>query len=207
MGNIQQGINQLIAMTALGGGIYSRSPAGQARAATREADRAESAAAGYKKALENPNRFTGTPEQQTLQREGIRKLYASNRDSAVTSRLRAVNLKSTQDRVDSYLGSYAEQQAELREERAQSASTKAAIKAREAMQRMRQLGQQQIAQNKSRRNFMDYLRKETSSLGKVGDLPESVQKEIAKKYSAAERKKLMNNVDANKKGENNGRKV
>lgn len=207
MASIQQGINQLIATAALGAGVYTRSAAGKARSEEREGARFADAASGYKKMIADPNTFTGTDAEQILKREGAQKLYKQARDSAVNSRLRAVNLKPTQDRVDSYLGIYAEQQAELREERAQSASTKAAIKAREAMQRMRQLGQQQIAQNKTRRNFMDYLRKETSSLGKVGDLPESVQKEIAKKYSAAERKKLMDNIDANKKGANNGRKV
>lgn len=204
MANIQQGINQLISMTALGAGIYSRSASGQANAATREAERFSGAAEGYKKTLADPNAFTGTPEQQALKRQGMQKLYNSHRDSAVASRLRAVNLKPTKERVDSYLDSYARQQAEIREEKAQSAASMAAQK---AMARMRQMGMDQIKQNTARRSFMDYLKNQNSSLGRVGDLPPAVQKEIAKKYSPAQRKKLMDAEDEKKKEANNGRKI
>lgn len=204
MANIQQGINQLISMAALGAGIYSRSPAGQANSATREANRYAGAAAGYQKTISNPDAFTGTPEQQTLKRQGTQKLYQSSRDSAVASRLRAVNLKPTKSRVDSYLDSYAQQQAEIREEKAQSAASMAAQK---AMARMRQMGMDQINQNKARRSFMDYLKDQGSSLGRVGDLPPAVQKEIAKNYSPSQRKKLMDAEDEKRKEENNGRKV
>lgn len=208
MASIQQGINQLIGSAAIGIGLYTRSPAGQANAATREAQRAENAAAGYKTTLANPDAFTGTPQEQALKRQGMQKLYQSSRDSALKSRLQALNLNPTQERVDSYLDSYAKQQAEIQEENAQNRTTKAAQAARQAMDRMRSLGMDQIQQNKNRRKFMDYLRKQDTSLGKVGDLPPGIQKSIAKSYSASERKKLMDAADAAKKKEGkDGRKV
>lgn len=207
MASIQQGINQLIGSAAIGIGLYTRSPAGQANAATREAQRAENAAAGYKTTLANPDAFTGTPQEQALKKQGMKKLYQSSRDSAVKSRLQALNLNPTQERVDSYLDSYAKQQAEIQEENAQNKTTKAAQAARTAMDRMRSLGMEQIQQKKTRRKFMDYLRQQDSSLGKVGDLPPNVQKAIAKSYTAKDRKKLLDAADAAKKEEKDGRKV
>lgn len=207
MANIQQGINQLISMTAVGAGLYSRSPEGQARAATREADKSAKAAAGYQKTLTDPTAFQGTPEQQKLKRQGMQKLYKSSRDSAVNSRLRSANLSPTKKRVDSYLDAYATQQAEMKQETATSHATKSAQAARQAMQRMRQLGMEQIDQNRTRRSFMDYLKNQQSSLGKVGDLPPEVQKTIAKSYTPAQRKKIMDAEDAKGKEAKNGRKV
>lgn len=206
MASIQQGINQLISSAAIGIGLSTQSPSGKANTATREAQRAENAAAGYKTTLANPDAFTGTPQEQELKRQGMQELYKSSRDSAVKSRLQALNLHPTQERVDAYLDSYAKQQAEVREENAQSSASRAAQAARQAMDRMRTLGMDQIQQNKTRRNFMDYLKEQSSSLGKVGDLPAKIQKAIAKSYSAAERKKLLDAADEKKEGKD-GRKV
>ena len=206
MSNIQKGINQLITSAAIVSGLYSRSPTGQAKAADREANRAQGAADSYKQTLANPNAFTGTPEQQALQRQGMQKLYKFSRDSAVSSRLRSVNLKPTQARLDSYLSSYANQQAEIREENAQTAA-RSMQASKKAMQRMRDLGMQQVNQNQTRRKFMDYLKNQDSSLGgKVGDLPENIQKQIAKSYNATQRKKLMDEADAKKEAQNGVKK-
>ena len=47
-----------------------------------------------------------------------------------------------------------------------------------------------------KRKFMDTLSKQTTSLGgTIGDLPENMQKTIAKQYSKSERKKLMDIED------------
>lgn len=206
MANIQQGINQLIATAAIGAGLYTRSAAGQANAADRAANTSAQAAAGYKKTLADPTAFTGTPEQQALKRQGIEGLYRSARDSAVSSRLKSLNLKPTQARVDSYLNAYAEQQEERQLEEAQKAD-RAAQASQKAMARMRTLGSQQIQQKNTRRIFMDYLKDQPSNLGRVGDLPASVQKQIAKTYSTADRKKLMDEADQKKQEVKNGRKV
>ena len=206
MANIQKGINQLISTVAIGAGLYARSPGGQARAADREANTSANAAAGYRRTLADPTAFTGTPEQQQFQRQGMEGLYRSSRDSAVKSRLRALNLKPTQDRLNSYLNSYAEQQAEMRAESAQQA-TRAAQASQKAMDRMRQLGMQQIDQRDKRRSFMDYLKDQPTSLGKVGDLPQNIQKQIAKSFSSTDRKKLMDEEDRKRQEAKNGRKV
>lgn len=51
-------------------------------------------------------------------------------------------------------------------------------------------------QVKQKRNFMNYLKNlETNFGGKVGDLPENVQKIIAKQYSKSQRQKIMQEMD------------
>lgn len=200
MASIQQGINQLISMTALGAGLYTRSAAGQARTATREANTLSAAAEGYKKTLSEPTSFKGTPEEQELQRQSVQGLYKSSRDSAVKSRLRALNLKPTKKRLESYLNSHAEQQEEIRKESAKNEPSKSVRASKAAMDRMRVLGSQQIQQKNERRNFMEYLKQQNSSLGRIGDLPAEVQKSIAKTYSSSDRKKLMDQEDAKRGG-------
>lgn len=46
-----------------------------------------------------------------------------------------------------------------------------------------------------RRNFMDYLSRQPSSLGTVGDLDPALQKKIAASYSPSMRKRLMDAAD------------
>lgn len=66
-----------------------------------------------------------------------------------------------------------------------------------AAQRARQSVKNAIAAKKEqkRRKFSEYLAKQPSSIGKVGDLPPNVQKEIAKQYSPRQRQQLMNDMD------------
>ena len=59
-----------------------------------------------------------------------------------------------------------------------------------------QMKQQQEAKRTQRRNFMDYLAKQSSSLGgTIGELPESTQKQIASQYSKSQRKTMMDRMD------------
>lgn len=56
------------------------------------------------------------------------------------------------------------------------------------------------AKQTQRRNFMNYLKTQSTSFGgTVGDLPMNVQKEIAKQYSPKERKTLMDKIDKESK--------
>ena len=56
--------------------------------------------------------------------------------------------------------------------------------------------QQQASMSSQRRNFMDYLAKQTSSLGgKVGDLPKNLQKQIASQYTKSQRTAMMDRMD------------
>lgn len=52
------------------------------------------------------------------------------------------------------------------------------------------------AKKVQKRNFMDYLAKQKTSLGgTVGELPASMQKQIASQYSKSQRKRLMDAMD------------
>lgn len=64
---------------------------------------------------------------------------------------------------------------------------------------MNKVSEQQEAQRKQRRNFKEYL-KNLSIAGnkKVGELPKSAINELAKQYTKSERKKLMDEMDAQK---------
>lgn len=64
------------------------------------------------------------------------------------------------------------------------------------MEQANQHAREKIMQQKTqRRNFMEYLGKQESSLGKVGDLPQSLQKQIAQQYTRSQRRTLMNKMD------------
>lgn len=63
----------------------------------------------------------------------------------------------------------------------------------------KQMKQQQEAKKTQRRNFMDYLSKQTTPLGgTVGDLPKDLQKQIASQYSKSQRKTMMDRMDKEK---------
>lgn len=60
----------------------------------------------------------------------------------------------------------------------------------------KQMKQQQEAKKTQRRNFMDYLAKQPTSLGgTIGELPKSMQKQIASQYSKSQRKTMMDRMD------------
>ncbi len=59
--------------------------------------------------------------------------------------------------------------------------------------------QKSETKQKTRRNFMNYLKNiEIQGGGKVGDLPEPMQKKIAAQYSQAKRKSIMDSMDKEK---------
>ena len=63
-------------------------------------------------------------------------------------------------------------------------------------QSMDRMSRQQEAKKTQRRNFMSYLAKQSTSLdGPVGDLPMSIQKQIASQYSKSQRKTMMDRMD------------
>lgn len=60
----------------------------------------------------------------------------------------------------------------------------------------KQMKQQQEAKKTQRRNFMDYLAKQPTSLsGTIGELPKPMQKQIASQYSKSQRKTMMDRMD------------
>ena len=55
----------------------------------------------------------------------------------------------------------------------------------------------QEGKRKTRRNFLDYMRDEPTSLGVTfGQLDKKLQREIAKNYSSSERRRIMDRKDA-----------
>lgn len=55
----------------------------------------------------------------------------------------------------------------------------------------------QEGKRKTRRNFLNYMKDEPTSLGVTfGQLDHKLQKEIAKNYSSSERKRIMDRKDA-----------
>lgn len=61
---------------------------------------------------------------------------------------------------------------------------------------MDRVGKQQEAMKKQKRNFMDYLAQQSTSLGgTIGDLPKDLQKQIASQYTKSQRKTMMDKMD------------
>lgn len=64
---------------------------------------------------------------------------------------------------------------------------------------MKKVANKQDAKQKQKRNFMSYLKEQPTNLGgTVGELPLNIQKQLAKQYSASQRKKLMDTMDKEK---------
>lgn len=74
---------------------------------------------------------------------------------------------------------------------------KAGMRSEEAAKTAKQSAQNEVTQKKKqRRNFSEYLAKQPTNLGgTVGDLPKSVQKQIAAQYTKSQRKSLMDSMD------------
>lgn len=68
---------------------------------------------------------------------------------------------------------------------------------------MKKVANKQDAKQKQKRNFMSYLKEQPTNLGgTVGELPLNVQKQLAKQYSPAQRKQLMDTMDKERMNKN-----
>ena len=64
---------------------------------------------------------------------------------------------------------------------------------------MKNVANKQDAKQKQKRNFMSYLKEQPTNLGgTVGEFPLKIQKQLAKQYSPAQRKQLMDTMDKEK---------
>lgn len=114
-----------------------------------------------------------------------------------------------QGQINSVLGSVARLSKEgSKKPEAEEVGTQAGAKIQraaspqaQAANKARQNAANEIdAKKTQKRNFMDYLKNQPTSLGgKVGDLSPAMQKQIASGYSASQRKKLMEMADREKK--------
>ena len=85
--------------------------------------------------------------------------------------------------VEGYLNQYRES--------SKADQAQAEQKAKEAVQ------VKQAAKRKTRRNFLDYMKDEPTSLGGTfGELDPKLQKQIAKQYTKAQKKQIMDRKDA-----------
>ena len=74
------------------------------------------------------------------------------------------------------------------------------MRQQEAMQKV---ANKQDAKQKQKRNFMSYLKEQPTNLGTtVGELPLNIQKQLAKQYSPAQRKQLMDTIDKERMNKN-----
>lgn len=88
-----------------------------------------------------------------------------------------------------------------KEKKAKAKEKEAKALEKKQNQAMSKVANKQDAAQTQRRNFMNYLKDMPSSIGgKVGEMPIEIQKQIAKTYSATERKAIMDNADLQKKG-------
>lgn len=94
----------------------------------------------------------------------------------------------------------AQAKAAAKQVKAQTASPATASPQAMAAQKAQQSMENAVeAKRTQRRNFMEYLKKQPSSLGQIGNLPTDVQKQIAKQYTPSQRQRLMDLADASKK--------
>lgn len=65
---------------------------------------------------------------------------------------------------------------------------------------MQSAANEQQAKSTQRRNFLEYLKKQPTSLGgTIGQLPSEMQKKIASQYTKSQRKRIMDAMDKEKK--------
>lgn len=85
----------------------------------------------------------------------------------------------------------------MAQERARAEKEQARVSTQEqAAAKARQSASDAISmKKKQRRNFMEYLAKQPSNLGKIGNLDPQLQKKIAQQYTPTMRRKLMDTVD------------
>lgn len=189
MGVIQNAINQMIGTAGLAARL---SPGYDTRQELHQLSKQEKALSLQKKALPNIS-----PEEyeagESVHARQIQELTSKQADVAQ----RQFELKPSKEnmRKAAFARSTVTNeplmtfQADPDEIRMEQANLKAAQKSE--------------TRQKTRRNFMDYLRNiEIQGGGKVGDLPQSIQKKIAAQYPKKDRQSIMNQMDKEKKDGN-----
>lgn len=93
------------------------------------------------------------------------------------------------------------QKAEAKElAKVQNGTGRASVQAQAAARAKQSAADAIEAKKAQRRDFMEYLKKQPSSLGVIGDLDPALQKKIAKQYTPSMRKRIMDAAD--KEGRN-----
>lgn len=185
MGVIQQNINQLIGIA----GLASQLPFGQGikdKVTSKRLSKAQSIAQQNrpygKIGIDGPSQEIAKEQSDIAQRQFERNPTQSTYEDAVKS----YNLSHKTQYLASQMQGYRDALTHQR-----------TVGMEQANQHSQQIAQQQTRQ---KRKFMEYLGREDSSLGRIGDLPENLQRAIAKQYTPSMRKKLMDRMDKERKG-------
>lgn len=201
---IQSSVNNMLGQAAIIAGLAANSPAAKERkemkTLTKKVDVYDKAEAAentkYQEAMQKL-------QQEALDTEMPKDVYEAraeaikkqrNEVSGATAERKAAAFERMFDITgdEKYLHQSSEQAelAKIRQpkSRAQMAEEKATSHLDSSIEEKRN--------RKPKRHFMDYLGRESTSLGgKVGDLPMNMQKQIAKQYSSADRKRMMDKYD------------
>lgn len=184
MGAIQSSVNSLVNTATVAAGLYSVSPAGKRAAETQNIRAQEKGLEKARTSISANEKLS--PEQRAAATEEIaqkqadlaeRKFYNQPSEKTATNygRRNEFVAEAVTDELPEF-GTSPQEQAEIRAK--QSADN--AIRAK----------------TKQKRDFMSYLQSQPTSLGgKVGDLPEALQKTIAAQYTKSQRKSMMDKID------------
>lgn len=180
---------------AAGKQIYQHSPAGRERAAQRALESSISSSRQAQEAIKSAEgNLTGTPQEIVSQRAAL------NKEKKAQGKIEAEGLREQFRRNPNAdtLSRYIARQAQLEPE--------------QAMQGTIQKMQQEIKQRQTRKSFQQRLKEEPLSIGgqvfgNVGALSPDAQKQIAKTYTPAEKRKYIEQQKAaeQKKGGKNGK--
>lgn len=204
MSNIQQGINNVISTAALLGELSGKS------GERREKKKIEKENEKITKMVNAPpgNRTVDTDLQNELDeryKKNLKRLYELDpNEKTYKAYAQTIPTRTPEDPEDIRM-----EQLELASQKgAEDAEYNHAYKRAydnkydelRAQEANRHSQSQQTAKKNNRRYFMNYLRKQPTSLGgTVGELPISMQREIAKQYNRGDRKRMMDRMDKEEK--------
>lgn len=179
MGSIQSSVNQILGQAAILSALHAHSPAGKAKAELRTLNQKEKTLSTMYKAGVQKSQATGIEDTETFgevnrQQSEINKRRFELRPTMKNAR-RMLSLPESESMDDMVTTVSPGEMASSR-----------------AMQHMADAQ----SQKRARRNFMTYLREQPMSIGgKVGDMPQNIQKQIAAHYGPKQRKALMDQMD------------
>lgn len=189
MGVIQSSINSMMGTASIAAGLFAASPVGKRISENRNLKAADKSLAAARQSisanekLSQEERASAVKELAEKQADvAERRFYnkPTTQSAIYAMRERFVNDAATDEMPG--VGTSPQEQAALRAKQSRDNAIN--------------------AKKKQRRNFMDYLKQQPTSLGgKVGDLPPQAQKQIAGQYTRSQRKRLMDMAD---KGGRNG---
>lgn len=194
-GSIQGDINQMIGMV---GALEGLSGVPQRRAAKKaEIEKEKAAQAALDKQVEVTSKAVDKASKDIDIGNPMipeNDVYIDTLKNAELARKAQFERNPSEDTYDKYLSALTSRTTASSDlENARSQWADLVSKQKQAMDDMES---KKGAKATQRRNFMSYLAQQSTSLGgTVGDLPMSLQKQIASQYSKSQRKTMMDRMD------------